>query len=121
MINNLKVINKEDLINEVKSMADREARLVVMTCVDLGNSFEISYYFSILPSLELEVLRLTISENEELPSITGIYLCALINENEIKEFYGVKISGLAVDYNGHLFLSKDSPETPMRKPKKEVQ
>ncbi len=121
MLKNLNIIEKDSLLDEVEKMRESGARLIVMTCVDLGNQFEISYYFSMLPSVEAKILRLTINEEEELPSITGIYLCALLNENEFQEFYGLKIKGLAVDYEGNLFLAKDSPTTPMRKPKKEVE
>lgn len=115
MIDNIKEITKETLLEEVSAVAAQNARFVVMTCVDLGDKFEIAYYFSMIPSSELKIFRLTIGENEELPSITGIYICALLNENEFQEFYGVKISGLAINYDGHLFLAKDSPITPMRK------
>jgi len=117
MIKNLKEITKENLLSEISQMEKKNARFSVMTCVDLGDKFEISYFFAMIPSSEMFVFRLTIGENEKLPSITGIYLCALLNENEIQEFYGVKISGLAVDYKGHLFLAQDSPEKPMRKSK----
>ena len=115
MINNLKEITKETLLEEISAVAAQNGRFTVMTCVDLGDKFEITYYFSMIPSNELKAFRLTIAENEELPSITGIYICAILNENEFQEFYGVKIKGLAIDYKGHLFLAKDSPATPMRK------
>lgn len=120
MIQNLREIPKEELISEVQKLREHNARLVVMTCVDLSDRFEVTYFFTLSPSTEMTVLRTVVPENEALPSITGIYLTALLNENEFKEFYGLKIDGLAVDYNGHLFLAKESPVTPMRKPVKEA-
>ncbi len=116
---NLKRIKKDELLDEVIGVASNGGRFIVMTCVDLGDSFEINYFFSMPPQYEMHVYRLIIGEYEELPSISDIYLCAILNENEFQEFYGVKIKNLAVDYKGHLFLANDSPVTPMRKPKKE--
>ena len=48
-------------------------------------------------------LRLEIDENQEVASITHIYPCAFIQENEAAELFGVNISHIKPDYHGTLY------------------
>ena len=53
-------------------------------------------------------LRLEVPRDAEVPSITGIYLCAFLVENEIKELFGLNITGIAIDFEGHMTGSSAS-------------
>lgn len=110
-------IKKDVLLEQVRGFAAKGARFVVMVCQDLGEGFSIDYYFNMSPGVDVKILRVTVSEEEEIPSISDIYRCAILNENEFQEFFGVRFSGIAIDYKGNMFLAGDSPVTPMRKPK----
>ena len=41
-----------------------------------------------------------------LPSISGIYGCAILYENEIKDLFGVQVEGLTVDFKGNFYKTK---------------
>jgi len=111
----MKEIDKSALLDEVKKYAEKKARLVVMVCNDLLDRFEITYFFNDTPGMNMTTLRTTIGKDEVLPSITGVYLTAVLNENELKELFGVKINDIAIDFGGHMLLASDSPTLPMLK------
>ncbi|MDQ7821620.1 MAG: NADH-quinone oxidoreductase subunit C [Candidatus Eremiobacteraeota bacterium] len=119
MVKNLREIKKDALLGEAKQYADKKARFVVTVCSDAGESFELTYYFVVTPGGEMDAIRFTVRKDEEVPSITAIYLTAVLSENEMKELFGVKVKDMAIDFGGHMFLAHDSPELPMLKAKKE--
>lgn len=106
-----KDITLDNLLDEAKKYHDGGYRLVTTTCVDLDDKFDIIYHFD--KNLKLENLRLTIDKGTALPSISSIYFCAVLPENEMQDMFGIKVDGLAVDYGGKLLLGDDSPLSPM--------
>jgi ech hydrogenase subunit D len=101
------------LLAHTQAMADRNLRFITMTCLDAGEQFEIFYHFD--DKTAMRHLRLPVGKEEEVPSISGIYLAAFLVENEIKELFGAKITGIAIDYHNRLFLTDDSEPAPMAK------
>lgn len=105
-------LTKEQLLGQAQTMIYEGYRFVTATCVDNGDgTFDIIYHFD--RDLELVSFRVTINRDEELPSISKIYFCALFVENEMKELFGLKVTNIAIDYGGHLLLSEGAPENPM--------
>lgn len=115
MIDNLKEIKKDALLAEVKRFADAKARFVTAVCSDLGDKLEVTYCFNYSPGMEMAALRVAVGKDEEIPSITGIYLTAVLIENEMKELFGLKVKDIAIDFGGHMLLAEDSPVLPMLK------
>lgn len=115
MIENLVEIPREELLSRVQGFADDKSRFVAAICSDRGENFEATYYFVKNPGEEAQGLRVLLNKNDEIPSISGIYLTAVLNENEMKEFFGLKVKGVAIDFGGHMLLGTDSPKTPMLK------
>ena len=106
-----KHITPEQLINETQAMFDADYRLVTATCVDEIEQFRIIYSFD--RETELVNLEVAIGKEDELPSISGVYLCAFLVENEIKELFGVNITDIAVDLGGHLYMIEGADPHPM--------
>lgn len=117
MIENLKEITKDTLLQEVQKFADAKARFVTTVCSDLGDKLEVTYYFNYSPGVEMVPMRMVVGKDEEVPSISGIYLTAVLVENEMFEQYGLKVKGMAIDFGGLMLLAKDSPVLPMAKDK----
>ncbi len=113
MIDNERTVTPETLQDEVKALFQGGYRLVTATCKDQGDDFEILYHFD--RDLTLLNLRMTFPKDVEIPSISGSYLAAFLIENEMKELFGVKISGIAVDYGGKLLVTEETLQTPMLK------
>lgn len=115
MIENLREIKKDQLLAEVKKFANAKARFVTGVCSDLGEKLEVTYFFNASPGMEMTAIRMLIGKSEEVPSISGIYLTAVLTENEMVEQYGVNVKDLAIDFGGHMLLAHDSPVKPMLK------
>ncbi len=113
MIENERAVGPADLVSEVQKLFDGGYRLVTATCLDQGDSFEISYHFD--RELTMQNLRMVFPKEAEVPSITGVYLAAFLIENEIKEMFGAKIAGIAVDYGGKLLVTEETLQTPLLK------
>lgn len=112
---NIKEINKDDIVSEGKKLLDAGAKFVTAVCSDLDEKLEVTYLFSANRGTELTGLRYKIGKNEEVASLSGTTLATVLIENEMKELFGLKVKDLAIDYGGHLLLAQDSPVTPLLK------
>ncbi|MEN6460150.1 MAG: NADH-quinone oxidoreductase subunit C [Syntrophomonas sp.] len=112
----VKQITVEQLLGETKKMFQDGYRLVTTTCVDEVENFRLIYHYD--KETKLANLEVPVNKDQEIPSITGIYLCNFLAENEIQELFGVKIKDIAVDLKGRLYMTDDAQPTPMARTEK---
>ena len=62
--------------------------------------------------LEMKNLKMTLPETQEISSITSIYPCAFIYENEMHDLFGVQIKMINIDFEGKLY--RTAIETPFK-------
>ena len=105
-------VTVETLVSEVSKMYDEGYRLVQIGCGKYGDIFEINYSFD--KDYRFVNLRLKIEEGVVVPSITGVYLCGFIYENEIHDLFGVTIKDIAIDFKGNLI--RTSIKSPFNTP-----
>jgi len=108
-----KNVDKGRLMAEVQALKNEGQRLLTMTSVDLGESFDLLYHFDL--DLRMTHLRLTVPKGESVPSISGIYFAALVIENEIQDLFGIKFEGLALDFGGNFYLEEEVKKYPFCK------
>lgn len=108
-----KNVEKNQLMVEVQALKNAGQRLLTMTSVDLGESFDLLYHFDL--DLRMTHLRLTVPKGESVPSISGIYFAALVIENEIQDLFGIKFEGLALDFGGNFYLEEEVKKYPFCK------
>jgi ech hydrogenase subunit D len=114
MIDNITEITKAELLSEVQKMASQKYRFVTSTCVDLGeDNLDVIYHFD--KDTQLKNLRIKAKRGAEIPSISSVYLCAVLIENEMKELFGLNVTGIAIDYGGHFLLTPDELKNPQSK------
>lgn len=112
MIENVTNISVESLLGYVQDMLFSGYRFITATSVDNGDgTMDVLYHFD--KELEMKHARITVNKQDEIPSISGIYFCAILVENEMKELFGLNIKNIAIDYGGHMLLSDDELEAPM--------
>ena len=110
-------VDKAELIPAAKKMLAEKARLSTASCVDLGDKFEIIYHFEPRENPEpLTHIRVKIAKGDSLPSISNVYLCAALIENEIQELFNIQISGIALDFQKRFLRARESPEAELVKP-----
>jgi hypothetical protein len=61
-------------------------------------------------------IRVNIGKEETLPSISSIYLCAALVENEMQDQFNIKVDGLAIDFQKRFIRGKESPDISLLKP-----
>ncbi|WP_313577430.1 NADH-quinone oxidoreductase subunit C [Lacrimispora sp.] len=96
----LKEISANDLLAETLKIKNDGYRLVAVTCTN-KDGMELTYSFD--KDHDLINLRILTDTETELPSISIIYPYSFLYENEIKELFGVKITGITPDFNDNLY------------------
>ncbi|MBN8219019.1 MAG: NADH-quinone oxidoreductase subunit C [Spirochaetes bacterium] len=88
-------------------------RLVQISCTSLADAFELTYSFD--KDYALQNARvIQPREGAPLPSITASYLAGFTYENELQDLFGVRLSGLALDFKGQFYRLR--AKTPMSEP-----
>lgn len=95
------------LLEKVYELKASGYRLVQINCT-MKENFEINYTFD--KDYEFLNLRLNITPDVEVSSISGIYWPAFLYENEMRELFGVNVKYINIDYQGHLY--KTAVKTP---------
>jgi ech hydrogenase subunit D len=104
-------VEADRLVGEAARLKVQGYRLVTLTCTELDETtVDILYHFD--KDLGLKHLRLTAAKHAPVPSISPVYFAALLVENEIQDFFGLRFEGLVVDYQGMLYLEEEALKTP---------
>jgi ech hydrogenase subunit D len=98
------VIRADQLLEAVKQMRNKRARLVQMCATSLPDALELTYSFEV--GSELTNLRLEVGKLETVPSITSLYWCAFLYENEMHDLFNLQVSDIAVDFKGTLYNTR---------------
>ena len=108
-------IEPAELFNRVQDLKAQNCRLVQICCTTMKNGmFEILYSFD--KEGELASLRLEVSPETEIDSITKIYWAAFIYENEMHDLFGLKVQHMELDFGGHFFrVAEETPWAPKKK------
>lgn len=111
MLANELIIGSDILLGEAVRFKRDGYRFVTMTALQLnGARTEILYHFD--RELHFRHLRLTVTGDEPVPSITPVYYGAFLAENEIQDLFGILFKGLVIDYRRTLFLEKSIEPAP---------
>lgn len=110
MLENTILIEPQDLETRVLDFKKDNFRLMAITALDYGNDLELIYTFD--KKHTVHGLRFRQARTDKFKSITSIYFAAFLAENEIQDFYNVSFSGLAIDYQGHLFVEEEVRNLP---------
>lgn len=106
----IRMTQKGDFFPAVIRMHAEKWRLVQICAVSVEGGYEMSYSFC--KDYQMVTLRLNLSEDESVSSITSIYSCAFLQENEAAELFGVKIENINLDYKSKLY--RIDAETPFK-------
>jgi ech hydrogenase subunit D len=110
------IISKDDLVSAVKKLRDEKARFTTATCVDMGDTVELLYHFQpegkVAP---IKTLRMKVAKGDVIPSVSDIYLAAVVSENEMMGDFNIEFKGVALDFHRKLLLTKESKQFPLHK------
>ena len=90
------------LLAKVRELHGQGWRLVQIGATPLGETIELNYSFDL--SGKFLNLRLSLpAATAHVPSISSVYWCAFIYENEMHDLFRVQVEGIAVDYKGKFY------------------
>jgi ech hydrogenase subunit D len=112
-LDNLTAVTPETLLGQVAARLAGGYRFVTISCTDTGDTFDVLYHFDL--KLRLENLRMALPKGAPLPSISSLYFAAALVENEIQDLFGIRVEGLALNYEGKFILSEGAPKSPFCK------
>lgn len=92
---------KSELMGIVAELFAEGYRLVQIGCSTLEGAYELNYSFD--RDYRFRNFRITVSPEEEIPSISAIYSNAFLYENEIHDLFGVVVRNINIDYGGTLY------------------
>lgn len=100
------------LVGGVERFRNEGYRLVQIGCTKAGDLYEINYCFDL--DYRFENLRISITADTEVPSISGMYWNAFIYENEMHDLFGIQVRGMNIDFKGTLIRTAE--KFPFSKP-----
>jgi len=104
-------VSPDNLVAAVAKLKVEGYRFVTLTCMQADEgTVVILYHFD--KDLVLKHLRVHVPADDPLPSITPVYFAAFLVENEIQDLFGLRFSGLTVDYERTLYLDGEVKVTP---------
>lgn len=106
-------VEPSELIDKVRELRATHHRFMSTTCLDKGDHFDIYYHFDL--NLNFVNLLVRVDKSESVPSITPVYFCAFLPENEMRDLFGLSIDGLNIDYGGHFLLTDKYERPPLLK------
>jgi len=90
------------LLARVRDLREQGWRLVQIGATPLGETIELNYSFD--RASKFLNLRLSLpAGTAHVPSVSSIYWCAFIYENEMHDLFRVRVDGIAVDYKGKFY------------------
>ena len=98
---NIKTVAMDTLRDETRAMHQQGYRLVQISATRLPDQVELTYSFDL--DNQLTNLRLLLPLKTHLPSISPIYGCAVLYENEIHDLFDVTVDDLALDFHGNFY------------------
>src|SRR5512135_619719 len=110
---NTATISPDEIISQMRNLKYEGFRFVTMSSVDLGDGVSVLYHLD--KDLQIINLRVTIPKGKKMPSVSSVYPCAFLVENEIKEHFGVDFDGLPIDFQGMLYNDEEVQRTPFCK------
>ena len=109
--NEVEIKSGAELLKTVEGLKSDGYRYATMICLKVNDGHDLIYIFD--KDYKLKNLRYFVKPGEKPKSVSGIYLCALLIENEYQDLFGLTFEGLAIDFKGHLYLTPNSPKTPL--------
>jgi ech hydrogenase subunit D len=101
------VLAPEQIVPAAQAKFDAGYRLVTITVLMADEQHvELLYHYDKANGMVNQ--RVKIQKDLPIPSISGVYFCALLIENEIQDLFDVRFGGLVLDFNRTLLLSEDT-------------
>ena len=90
-----------DVVQKAEQAKKDGCRLVQIGCTKIEDNFEIIYVYD--KNYQLTSYRITVKQDTEIPSVSGVWFGAFVYENEIHDLYGLNVKGINIDFKGTFY------------------
>lgn len=98
----IEAIEVSVLVGRAQQLKKDGWRLVQIGATRLPEQVQVTYSFD--RESRLANLRLHLPANEpKLPSISAVFWCAFLYENELHDLFNITVEGIAVDFHGKFY------------------
>ena len=104
-------VTKDELYKIMEQKYNDGYRLAQILSVAYEGYNEVTY--SVAKEYEMENYKINLPIDEEIKTFSDIFPAATLYENELKELWGVKVVGMALDYHNKFY--RIEKETPFKK------
>ena len=96
-------VSVEDLVSKVREFRDLGWRLVQIGAAALGDTIEVTYSFDLGGRLSNLRVSLPAEGSPRIASISSVYPCSYLYENEMHDLFRIQVDGMAVDFKGKFY------------------
>ena len=93
----------EGLLARVREFRDQGWRLVQIGAAVLGDTIEVTYSFDLGGRLSNLRVSLPVDGPQRIPSVSSVYPCSFLYENEMHDLFRIQVDGMAVDFKGKFY------------------
>lgn len=106
-------VRSDELLNAVWARKQEGCRFITITCLSEDDGHALLYHFD--RNYRIVHVKIKLRPHEPLRSISGLYLAAVLAENELQDMFGLTVHGMAIDYHGKLLLAEGVQTAPLSK------
>jgi len=100
----LEIIPLDTLVDRARLLREQGCRLVQICATRLPDQLELTYSFD--RDMRLSSFRVIVAPDEaRIPSISSVFWCAFLYENEMHDLFNLAVDGMAVDFHGKLYTT----------------
>ena len=110
MENEFRTVPADTVVSEAQRISGEKYRLIQICATKLGDRYEILYTFG--KDYDMINLKIEVEPGAELSSISCIYPCAYLYENEIHDLFGIPVTQINIDFHGGLY--RTAVKTPFK-------
>lgn len=110
MENEFRTVAGETIVDEAQKIAGDKYRLIQICATKLGEKYQLLYTFG--KDYDMINLKVDIDPGVSIASITHIFPCAFLYENEIHDLFGIDVTQINIDFHGGLY--RTAKKTPFK-------
>ena len=98
------IIPVDALLDQARALREQGCRLVQICATRLPDQLELTYSFDRERRMVSYRVLVPVAE-ARVPSISSIFWCAFLYENEMHDLFNLQVDGMAVDFHGKLYTT----------------
>ena len=105
-----KIVEANEIIDEAQRLKYEGFHLMQQCATRTEGGYELIYSFG--KALDVTQIKIILTEDQNINSISSVFPCAFLYENEMHDLFGVDIQMISLDYKGSFY--RTAIETPFK-------